>query len=228
MDLEDVAGRISELSRKGGKCVIFLGSNLTRQLTGENVEVMVYSDDNGWKGLAKILPILIRLHENERLREIIRLLSSCSKASIIHRIVYTGIDGILLRQLGKIVIDVYGSLPRGHCIKCGLKVWVDEVDEGRTPRCPRCRSLLKPDYVPGSETPPPRRLGEAIYELTTADLVLVYASSSKTLDVLLPLVTSKFTSVLLLGENPILSRFLRMVKAELDEILRLSCPSAKY
>ena len=224
MNLEDVAGRISELSRKGGRCVIFLGSNLTRQLTGENVEVLVHSDENGWKGLAKILPILSRLHENEELREFVRLLSSCSKASMIHRIVYTGIDGILSRWLGKIVIDVYGSLPRGHCIKCGLKVWLDKIDERKTPRCPRCRSLLKPDYVLISETPQPRRLSEAVYELTTADLVLVYASSLKTLDVLLPLVASKFTSVVLLGENPILSRFLRVVRAELDEILRLLCP----
>ncbi len=223
MNSKDIVRKISELSRRGGRSVIFLGSNLTRQLTGENIEV-IRNDEDSWKVLARIVPILTKLHENKRLREFIRLLSSCTKASMIHRIVYTGIDGVLVRQLDKIVIDVYGSLLRGHCAKCGLKIWLDKIDERRTPLCPRCHSPLRPDYMPASEPPHPRKLSEAIYELTTADLVLVYASSTKTLDVLLPLAASKFTNVILLGENPVLSQFLKTVKAELNEILRPLCP----
>ena len=131
---------------------------------------------------------------------LVELLARLRDAGLVSRIIYTGRDGLLARLLGETVLDLYGSLPRARCPRCGRRRWLDGIP-GEPPSCPGCGWPMAPDAVWRGSPPPRRLLGEAIYEATTADLLVACCLDRETLPVTLALGASRFTRLLLVGED---------------------------
>lgn len=109
---------------------------------------------------------LTRLEEMGRLRAVIT----------------QNIDGLHQRAGSQRVLELHGGARQATCMKCG-KVLLTEVfiesfiADGKVPRCPGCRGVMKPDVVLYGELLPVRTLLEAEAEADSCDLMLVVGSS---------------------------------------------------
>ncbi len=124
------------------------------------------------------------------------LLERLAGAGVVRRVVYLGVDGVLSRLLGGLVVEPYGSVLRLRC-PCGRLV---PLEEG----CPRGCGPGSPDVVEPGEPPRRRLLAEAIYEATTADVVVACCTGGSPLAVTLALAASRFTPLVAVGGEPLL------------------------
>jgi NAD-dependent deacetylase len=87
------------------------------------------------------------------------------------------IDGLHRRAGSRNVVELHGSLSRFKCF--AEDTLVTEFAEGDDvpPRCPRCRSYLRPDVVWFGEALPPAALSSAFYAAETCDLFFSIGTS---------------------------------------------------
>ena len=93
------------------------------------------------------------------------------------------VDGLHHAAGSRNVIDIHGSLDTALCTRCSMRRGLARAELaalGRTPRCPTCGALLRPDVVLFGELLPMdklRRIHEE-FEHWTPDLVLVAGTSA--------------------------------------------------
>jgi len=134
---------------------------------------------------------LDRVRGSEHYSLLLRVLAQGSE----NRVIYLGDDGVLPYLLGERVLDLYGSRTRLRCRSCGYRWW---IIDGYT-RCPNCGSTsYEPDYTGKGQRPRQRLLLEALYEVTSADVVYFSEMHDppETIEVLMLLVATKFTRVI--------------------------------
>lgn len=110
-----------------------------------------------------------------------RVLAELEKRSIVKAVITQNIDLLQQKAGSKKVIEIHGS-PENHvCLECGYKTGfrtvVDIVRSGELPRCPKCKSVLKPEIVFFGESLPANAISDAVYESNHADLMLVLGCS---------------------------------------------------
>ncbi|ALL01803.1 hypothetical protein Pyrde_1760 [Pyrodictium delaneyi] len=145
----------------------------------------------------KYEPLEVYRRALEGRAEGVELLRQALENGSVRKIVYLGVDGALPRLLGQDhIIDLYGSLPRLRCPRCGRKWW---LEEGTV--CPNCGIKGERDSW---ETPRSRLLSEAVYELTTAEIVAVHGLGEPpiALGAVLAISVSRFTRVMFLEPVP--------------------------
>lgn len=91
-----------------------------------------------------------------------------------------------LHQMGGVpdgkVLELHGNLKWAVCVKCGKNYPLEQIkirlDAGeKSPDCPVCQGILKPDVVFFGETLPELVLEESYYRASTCDLLIVIGSS---------------------------------------------------
>lgn len=92
-------------------------------------------------------------------------------------VVTQNVDGLHQRAGSRDVIELHGSITRIRCADGGhiAERWSDAE---RPPRCPLCKSLLRPDVVWFGEALPERTFARAAEAVAGAELVLSIGTSS--------------------------------------------------
>ena len=109
---------------------------------------------------------LVRLEEMELLRAVIT----------------QNIDGLHQMAGSQRVLELHGDSRQARCMKCGKELPTEAfigrfIDDGKVPRCPDCRGVMKPNVVLFGELLPLRTLLESQAEAEACDLMLVVGSS---------------------------------------------------
>ncbi len=106
----------------------------------------------------------------------------------LHSIVTQNIDMLHHKAGSRNIIEMHGTLATLSCTGCFQKV--DSlpylrpfVEEGRTPRCPNCGAVLKPDVILFGEQLPQKAWSEAQRLSRLCDLMIVAGSSLEVLPV---------------------------------------------
>lgn len=138
------------------------------------------------------------------------------------RLIYFGVDGAAARMAPDgAVVEVYGSVLRARCPRCGRRLALHEATAS-PPRCPACGAAMEPELVWRGERPRSRILGEAVYEATTADLIVACCLGGETLPTVLALSAKRFTRLALLGEDKVLAYAAdyRVPRGEAEKLLK--------
>ncbi len=189
-----------------GKIVLVAGPGLAG-MTVEQQLVAVppeAGENEAWRTLEPLVEASLRAASEPT--EELSLAARAVRESRIAAAIYLGVDGALswlAARRSDAVIEVYGSVTRARCPRCGTRIQLSRAP-GRAPRCPRCGAAMQPDAVPPGGEPLRRKLREAIYEATTADLLVACCLDQCTLGTTLTLAATRFTRLLLLGDDPVL------------------------
>ncbi|MDR2772042.1 MAG: NAD-dependent deacylase [Elusimicrobiota bacterium] len=89
------------------------------------------------------------------------------------------IDGLHSRAGSRNVLEIHGNAHNLVCMKDGSKYTISDFDLKSAPRCPKCRSILKPDFVFFGERLPQKEL-EAAHDLAAnCDAMIVVGTQNK-------------------------------------------------
>lgn len=103
-------------------------------------------------------------------------------AGRIQTIITQNIDGLHQKAGATDVIELHGNMDRLICIQCradfpSRHYHASWLQDHQLPRCPRCRSILKPDIVLYEEMLPVNAWDQAEEACGQADLILVAGTS---------------------------------------------------
>jgi NAD-dependent deacetylase len=109
-------------------------------------------------------------------------LAELERRGLLHAVITQNIDRLHRMAGTGRLIEVHGSIDWSVCMSCGGRFQLERVieliaAEGGAPRCPSCRTPLKPDVVLFGELLPERALAEAQELAVAADLMLCVGSS---------------------------------------------------
>ena len=109
-------------------------------------------------------------------------LADLEKSGYFTTIITQNIDGLHTRAGSKNVLEVHGTLNTLTCVGCYRQYQAGGLmeiylEEGRIPRCPDCKSILKPDVILFEEQLPVRTWMKAEEASKACDLMLVAGTS---------------------------------------------------
>ena len=88
------------------------------------------------------------------------------------------IDGLHQLAGSKNVIELHGSIHRNYCMDCHEFYNLDAIsDSSGVPTCKRCGGVIKPDVVLYEEPLDGEVINNALYAISTADLIIVAGTS---------------------------------------------------
>ncbi|MCR5349077.1 MAG: NAD-dependent protein deacylase [Bacilli bacterium] len=87
------------------------------------------------------------------------------------------IDGLHQMAGSKRVYELHGTTARYHCLGCGKKFGIEELERHGVPHCPHCGGIIKPDVVLYGEGLPEDALFGGIEAVSKADVLLVAGTS---------------------------------------------------
>ncbi len=110
-----------------------------------------------------------------------RALAELERGNRVRGVITQNVDGLHQAAGSRRVLELHGSLRRAACATCGARtdiaVLAEALAAGRTPACPTCAGLLRPDVVLFGELLPLTVFAEADALCREADLMLVVGSS---------------------------------------------------
>ncbi|MBD0348309.1 MAG: NAD-dependent deacylase [Thermoleophilia bacterium] len=111
-----------------------------------------------------------------------RALAELERRGLVQAVVTQNIDLLHARAGGREVVEVHGSIRTSSCPGCRAAYELAEVlpliEAGAgAPRCPRCRTVLKPDVVFFGELLPQPAIDRAFELAAAARLLLVVGSA---------------------------------------------------
>lgn len=115
-------------------------------------------------------------------------LAQLERAGFLHTLITQNIDGLHQKAGSRHVVEMHGALRTLTCGQCFHRAESKDylqafVNHGETPRCPHCRSVLKPDVILFGEQLPQAAWLEAQSECRRCDLMMVAGSSLEVLPV---------------------------------------------
>ena len=99
------------------------------------------------------------------------------KEGVVKAVITQNVDGLHQAAGSMNVIELHGSIRRARCTACDFKLEFQEVPLENLPRCPKCRSLLRPDVVWFGETLPLDAWRRAVGEAMRCDCMIVVGTS---------------------------------------------------
>ena len=107
-------------------------------------------------------------------------LAELEKARVIMAVITQNIDNLHQLAGSRTVYELHGNSRFLVCEKCGTRTPAEEVNlEDLPPRCPRCGTVLKPDFVFFGEPLPEFDYGQAIRETEVADVFLLVGTTGE-------------------------------------------------
>ena len=93
-------------------------------------------------------------------------------------VITQNIDGLHQLAGSKNVIELHGSIHRNYCMDCHEFYNLDAIsDSSGVPTCKRCGGVIKPDVVLYEEPLAGEVINNALYAISTADLIIVAGTS---------------------------------------------------
>lgn len=93
-------------------------------------------------------------------------------------VITQNIDGLHQLAGSKNVIKLHGSIHRNYCMDCHEFYDLDAIsDSSGVPTCKRCGGVIKPDVVLYEEPLDGEVINNALYAISTADLIIVAGTS---------------------------------------------------
>ena len=93
-------------------------------------------------------------------------------------VITQNIDGLHQLAGSKNVIELHGSIHRNYCMDCHEFYNLDAIsDSSGVPICKRCGGVIKPDVVLYEEPLDGEVINNALYAISTADLIIVAGTS---------------------------------------------------
>ena len=93
-------------------------------------------------------------------------------------VITQNIDGLHQMAGSKNVFELHGSIHRNYCLKCHHFYSLEDILKlDKTPRCPKCGGLIKPDVVLYEEQLDQDVLTGSIEAIARADLLIVAGTS---------------------------------------------------
>ncbi|MBO5578477.1 MAG: NAD-dependent protein deacylase [Bacilli bacterium] len=93
-------------------------------------------------------------------------------------VITQNIDGLHQLAGSKNVIELHGSIHRNYCMDCHEFYNLDAIsDSSGVPTCKRCGGVIKPDVVLYEEPLDGDAINNALYAISTADLIIVAGTS---------------------------------------------------
>ncbi len=106
-----------------------------------------------------------------------RKLAQWEQQGKLSSIITQNIDGLHQKAGSKKVCELHGSIWRNYCTECGKLYSVQSISESQgVPYC-ACGGIIKPDVVLYEESLDQQVLGQAVKELSCADLLIVGGTS---------------------------------------------------
>ncbi|MET1101063.1 MAG: Sir2 family NAD-dependent protein deacetylase [Pyrodictiaceae archaeon] len=121
-------------------------------------------------------------------------------------VITTSIDGLIAEALGEArVIELYGSVRRLRCTRCGETSSMPQPPPASPPSCRSCKGFMVPDIVLPGEPIPRHRLMEALGTATSSDLVMLLAlEHDKAPQSLIPVISWRMGSrIVYVSEEPV-------------------------
>ena len=191
----ELINKLWDLISTSKHCVAFTGAGIStlsgiRDFRGKNglyntvdasrmfdIDVF-YQDPSVYYGMAK--DFIYNLNDKEP-SVVHRVLADLERQNLMHAVITQNIDLLHEKAGSKNVIELHGSPAVHFCPKCGYKTDFDsvalKVHSGELPRCPGCKSVLKPEIVFFGENLPADAYRRATQEAESADLMLALGSS---------------------------------------------------
>jgi NAD-dependent deacetylase len=93
-------------------------------------------------------------------------------------VITQNIDGLHQMAGSKNVLELHGSIHRNYCLKCHQFYSLEDILKlEKTPRCPKCGGLIKPDVVLYEEQLDQDVLRASVQAIAEADLLIVAGTS---------------------------------------------------
>ena len=93
-------------------------------------------------------------------------------------VITQNIDGLHQLAGSKNVIELHGSIHRNYCMDCHEFYNLDVIsDSSGVPTCKKCGGVIKPDVVLYEEPLDGDVINNALYAISTADLIIVAGTS---------------------------------------------------
>lgn len=93
-------------------------------------------------------------------------------------VITQNIDGLHQMAGSKNVLELHGSIHRNYCLKCHQFFSLEDILKlDKTPRCPKCGGLIKPDVVLYEEQLDQDVLRNSVEAIARADLLIVAGTS---------------------------------------------------
>lgn len=107
-------------------------------------------------------------------------LAELERGGIVKAVITQNIDNLHQRAGSRTVYELHGNSRFLVCERCGTRYPVEEVSlEELPPRCPRCGTVLKPDFVFFGEQLPELDYRRAIEETEVADVFLLVGTTGE-------------------------------------------------
>lgn len=109
-------------------------------------------------------------------------LAEMEQAGKLQAVITQNIDVLHTRAGSKNVYEVHGSLKHGTCIRCFREYDSDQfmdafIKEGKTPKCPTCGGILKPNVILFGEALPHEAVQKAREAVRQCRVMIVAGSS---------------------------------------------------
>jgi len=107
-------------------------------------------------------------------------LADLERKGLLKGIITQNIDNLHQKAGAKNVIEFHGTASKLQCLGCKTKFNSDSILlEELPPLCPKCNSILKPDFVFFKEPIPRNAFEKSIYLMENADTVLVIGTTGE-------------------------------------------------
>ena len=107
-------------------------------------------------------------------------LADLEKKGILKAVITQNIDNLHQKAGSKNVIEFHGTASKLECINCKNKFNSNEISlDILPPLCPKCKGILKPDFVFFKEPIPKDALEKSIYYSQNADVMLVIGTTGE-------------------------------------------------
>ncbi len=106
-------------------------------------------------------------------------LAELEKMELLRAVITQNIDNLHFEAGNKNVIEFHGNTRYFVCMQCGRKYKVEEVkiEPDKTPTCPKCGGLLKPDFVFFGEPIPAEAYQKSLELAQKSDVMLVIGTT---------------------------------------------------
>jgi NAD-dependent deacetylase len=127
-----------------------------------------------WEMLAEMFAVVGQAQPNAGHRALVTL----EKSNLLKGIITQNIDGLHAQAGSSNVVAFHGAVDTLTCIDCRVQLPISRFDERHfPPKCPQCRSILKPDIVFFDERIPAQAIQESEDLIRGADCLLVVGTS---------------------------------------------------
>ena len=107
-------------------------------------------------------------------------LAELEKKGLLKGIITQNIDNLHQKAGAKNVIEFHGTANRLECIECKSKYPSKDIPlDNLPPLCPKCKGILKPDFVFFGEPIPKDAFEKSIYLMQNADVVIIIGTTGE-------------------------------------------------